>query len=69
MSNQKRAGNDSLTKNKFMMTATLNRPNNFSTNFNEDSSRRIYDNSSTSLDPRKKVSPRNIGGQGSPGIS
>eukprot|EP00347_Sterkiella_histriomuscorum_P012560 403368100 len=63
LSNQKKI-QESLTKNKFMLT--MSRPKNFS-NLNDESKRQLYDNSSNSLDPRKKVSPRN--NQGSPGIS
>lgn len=38
---------------------TMTRPANFS-NLNQDNKRHVYDNSSASLDPRKKVSPRNL---------
>lgn len=53
-----------MSKNKFMLTMT--RPSNFS-NLNQDTKRHVYDNSSASLDPRNKISPRRL--QGSPGIS
>jgi len=43
----------------------MGRPNNFS-NLN-DESRRLIENSSSSLDPRKRISPKGI--NGSPGIS